>query len=78
MHSHFRILLNSIQLGENPAVLFCFDFLPRPSKSIKKYHFCKKFGNKKPINHRIPDVGSQKSKQEYFAQVWYLSNVALF
>ena len=32
-------LLNTSEIGENPAVLFCFDFLPRPSKKHKKIPF---------------------------------------
>ena len=40
--SQYLKLLNTSEFGENPAVLFCFDFLPRPSKKHKKYHFCRK------------------------------------
>ena len=32
-------LLNTSEFGENPAVSFCFDFLPRPSKKHKKIPF---------------------------------------
>ena len=31
--------LNTSEFGENQAVSFCFDFLPRPSKKHKKIPF---------------------------------------
>ena len=61
-----RILLNSIQLGENLSVLFCFDFyyieLPQRLKLLQIYVF-QSFSIIWNAIH------------EYFAQVGYLGTV---
>ena len=55
-------LLNTSEFGENQAVLFCFDFLPRLSKKHQKNtNFLKKLAVKSQITlkYQILDLKSQ-------------------